>query len=380
MTRATRTSLSGLSVGSSNHAGLALGALLSTHPTPTGQNDPHPYHRHADQVAQIVTPKAAYAPAFRRWQQAMSALEAVTFTATTRGPLVIGLGNASATEAGLTLHHTYGLPYLPGSALKGLARRAARACGILETDPAFQTLFGTSADAVDAAAAYPVFWDGWLDPECKQPLQLDVITVHHQTYYGSQGKEGQKEVWPTDFDDPNPVPFLSVPPSVTFHLAVGGSGGSEWAHLAAQLVHYGLTNLGLGGKTNAGYGGFTVVRSKSAAEELQDEVARARQDALDEEHRAEQERQNALIAQQKQEELNKQQQGAKAARYDKRIDDLKPGNVNVEVGNILQQTADLDPESRRAILAKLRTAIQGAPRLMDKALIRKIDAALGLIP
>lgn len=36
--------------------------------------------------------------------------------------LVVGLGSGSIYETSLTLHHTYGIPYIPGSALKGITR------------------------------------------------------------------------------------------------------------------------------------------------------------------------------------------------------------------------------------------------------------------
>jgi len=36
--------------------------------------------------------------------------------------LVVGLGSGSVYETSLTLHHIYGIPYIPGSALKGITR------------------------------------------------------------------------------------------------------------------------------------------------------------------------------------------------------------------------------------------------------------------
>ncbi len=48
--------------------------------------------------------------------------DATIWTATLVDRLVVGLGHNTVLETGLTLHHTWGLPMLPGSALKGLAR------------------------------------------------------------------------------------------------------------------------------------------------------------------------------------------------------------------------------------------------------------------
>jgi CRISPR-associated protein Cmr6 len=175
--------------------------------------------------------------------------------ATTRTPLAIGLGNASPIENGLSIHHTYGTPYLPGSALKGLLRRAAERYDLSEQEKA--VLLGEGPDPkrkTQGNAAYLVYWDGWLDPDSKRPFQKDVITVHHQNYY-SGGKD-----WPTDFDDPNPVSFLSIKPGVKFHIPISctAENAQDWLDRAAEILKWGLENLGLGGKTNAGYGYFEV--------------------------------------------------------------------------------------------------------------------------
>ena len=39
--------------------------------------------------------------------------------------LVVGLGGAAVYETAMTLHHVYGIPYLPGSAVKGVTRSRA---------------------------------------------------------------------------------------------------------------------------------------------------------------------------------------------------------------------------------------------------------------
>ncbi len=57
------------------------------------------------------------------------------FRATVDWRLAVGLGGDHPLENGFTFHRVYGVPYLPGSALKGLARawrfaQIAQACGI----------------------------------------------------------------------------------------------------------------------------------------------------------------------------------------------------------------------------------------------------------
>lgn len=244
MTEIRRKALRGLNPPGS-HAGIALAYMLNTHEKP-GPKEPHPYTTLLQKIAGLEF-SPAYPAAFGRWRAAMEQQGALFIEATTTGPLAIGLGNASPIENGLSLHHTYGTPYLPGSALKGLMIRAADRYGLGDKDK--EVLFGTTD-----SASHLVCWDGWLDPSSKQPFQKDVITVHHQNYYGS-GKE-----WPTDFDDPNPVAFLSVKPGTKFCIALSSASSNSdgWVFAAAEIMKWGLENMGLGGKTNAGYGYFKV--------------------------------------------------------------------------------------------------------------------------
>lgn len=57
---------------------------------------------------------------YQRWQAVTAG--ATRFEAQARGRLVVGLGGKGVLEFGLTLQHVTGLPVIPGSALKGLAR------------------------------------------------------------------------------------------------------------------------------------------------------------------------------------------------------------------------------------------------------------------
>lgn len=48
--------------------------------------------------------------------------------------LVVGLGAASVYETSMTLHHIYGIPYLPGSAIKGITRSYRILCMVEELE------------------------------------------------------------------------------------------------------------------------------------------------------------------------------------------------------------------------------------------------------
>ena len=81
---------------------------------------------------------------------------------------------------------------------------------------------------------------------------MDTVTVHHKSYYETKGKD-----YPTDFDDPVPIQFVSVKPGVSFLFALEIPGASaEWIRFAEKMLEYTLRNVGLGGKTSAGYGWF----------------------------------------------------------------------------------------------------------------------------
>uniref|UniRef100_A0A7C3DGP0 Type III-B CRISPR module RAMP protein Cmr6 n=1 Tax=Meiothermus ruber TaxID=277 RepID=A0A7C3DGP0_MEIRU len=285
-----------------NHAGLALYRYLKEH-------DASKQAARALLDAIAARPIAeVYKSAFERWKAALSG--AVFLEATTRTPLAIGLGNASPIENGLSIHHTYGTPYLPGSALKGLMARAARHYGLDEHQQ--EILLGTTQNA-----AHLICWDGWLDPSSHQPFQKDVITVHHPDYYSG----GQR--WPTDFDDPNPVGFLSVKPGTKFCLALSSSSdnATDWLYTAAEILRWGLEHLGLGGKTNAGYGYFEVKlppKPKSQAE-LGEELYQG---------------------------------------YKTRIERIKPNNERGELNFFLQELRDKPAPLRKPTLEAIRKHLQ----------------------
>jgi CRISPR-associated protein Cmr6 len=200
-----------------------------------------------------TTADASYKVAFQRWQETMKARKALCLTATLGGPLTIGLGNESPYEVGLTLHRTYGMPLIPGSAIKGACFQAVTSTGQKE---AALPLFGTTDNG-----GYAVFHDAWYIPDSVhgKPLAVDTITVHHPTYYKTGG-----ERFPTDFDDPTPIGFVSVKPGAQFLFAVEVAATdaerSGWVDFTEAMLTYALTELGIGGKTNAGYGWFSDIK------------------------------------------------------------------------------------------------------------------------
>jgi CRISPR-associated protein Cmr6 len=205
-----------------------------------------------------------YAEAFSRWQDSLKQSHSAWFTATATSRLLVGHGNASPTGVGLTLHHTWGVPVIPGSALKGVLAGYVRAVfDAAEVEETCRRLFGApGVEGTDPQgnAGEVIFHDAlWVSrrrgAEQGQPLLArDVLTVHQKTWYG--GKDG---AWPSDYDSPNPVAFLTVRPESRFLVALSlvpgaGPDGERLLRWAADRLSEALRDWGVGGKTAAGYG------------------------------------------------------------------------------------------------------------------------------
>jgi len=272
-----------LKLGCGQHPGLLLQRYLCENATGDSGN---PEEKRAILLAAINAAannevRLLYQAAFSRWTQSLPELTATT-ELHTAGRLIVGLGSENVLETGITLHHTYGLPVLPGSGLKGLAahychtvwgeaelkfkkptpeedkayRKWLDGQGPKPQDNYHRLLFGTTDES-----GCIIFHDGWFIPDSeKEPLKLDVMTPHHLNWLDGS-------VPPTDFDSPTPVPFLSV--SGKFHIAVSWCGPASdqavsWRDIAMTCLREALFHWGIGGKTTSGYGRFDQERWKEA--------------------------------------------------------------------------------------------------------------------
>ncbi len=230
--------------------------------------------------------------------------------------LIVGLGNESVYETSMTLHHIYGIPYIPGSAIKGVTRNGYInniydeiglmdikqinvAEKVLENfkiqedrnleyeafkgkfallkdgkkiEPEeklfnyfsknsakivnFQNIFGTPE-----RIGRIIFFDAFpLEPPHIEP---DIMNVHYPDYYG-----GKKP--PTDYQNPIPIYFLTVK-ETPFEFIVGireqnnaiiKNGGSKDRTPMEVVYEYmkkALSEHGIGAKTAVGYGYFGAV-------------------------------------------------------------------------------------------------------------------------
>jgi len=201
---------------------------------------------------------------------------AETFSLTTIYPgLFTGGGQPHETgllgefKLGFFFDHTTGLPILPGSSVKGLLRSAfkhpAYIAGLLESQkvklpevpekiPPFikqlekEIFDGENQDQNNQTTSQTpyqrdIFFDAIIDPDKSDQkgkfLSDDYITPHND-----------------QFTDPIPLQFLKVLPNITFKFRFRLNTGTVTAAQKLDLFRAILLDLGIGAKTNTGYGHF----------------------------------------------------------------------------------------------------------------------------
>jgi CRISPR-associated protein Cmr6 len=214
---------------------------------------------HVDELCKLKVPEL-YDAWYARWQKALQDCGAQTRRAEAISRLSVGLGEESVLETSVALHHTYGVPYIAGSALKGLLASYIRQ-KLLPLTPsdgkngqwrqAHNIICGDGENA-----GYFTFFDALYIPgSSEQPLVPDVITVHHQKYY-----QGTNDV-PADWDSPVPVPFPSARGCYLIALAADDAltYSTSWIDMTFVLLEVALRTLGIGAKTSSGYGRMKYV-------------------------------------------------------------------------------------------------------------------------
>ena len=210
-----------------------------------------------------------YGIAFRIWKGNPSGDGPFAVELATAGRLRIGAGSDNALEFSLRLHPLYGVPIIPGSAIKGLAAHYChQVWGAGEPrfkrDGEFHNLIFGATDEGGVIA----FQDAWITPDslAAGAIARDIMTPHHQTWQ-------VEKTAPTDFDGPIPVPCLSVSGSFYFVISWNGltTSGAEaenrrkWLALVGELIKDAVAHWGVGGKTSSGYGRMTEARDGGAA-------------------------------------------------------------------------------------------------------------------
>lgn len=232
-------------------------------------------------------------------------------------PFTTGLGNEHPLENGFAFLNPYGLPYLPGSGVKGVLRQAARELASgdwgdpqgwtqepryplrVNGKPALDSrkqpivltmldvLFGrdTPGGESDHVRGALSFWD--VVPQIAgDSLQVEIMTPHQSHYYQERAHAGS--ITPHESGQPNPISFLTVPPgsAFTFHvicdrpflarLAPDLAEDGAWKTLLAAAFTHAFDWLGFGAKTAVGYGAMRRDLEREA-EALRQQETRVRE-------------------------------------------------------------------------------------------------------
>ncbi len=211
----------------------------------------------------------------------------VTFEATLGGRLLVNMAGGVIENAGICLDRCFGLPFLPGSAVKGIARSQAlwevknaptadtpnlltlamAVFGYGKTDIAQNGDWAWAAgqkEAHDAAAflgaaefkGCACFLPAY--PTTPPTLVVDMVNQHYPAYYRGIRKQA--------IDDENPIPnyFPAVEAGSAFGFVVlinrvpEGFTPQELLDAARGWIERAITQKGAGAKTAAGYGWFEL--------------------------------------------------------------------------------------------------------------------------
>jgi CRISPR-associated protein Cmr6 len=195
---------------------------------------------HVADVTKLATP-SVHAAWLEAWRTHLERVGAQIRRGAATSRLCIGLGASGTLETSISLHRTLGVPFLPGSALKGLAAGFAHReyAGFERGGALHAEIFGELSQRGSV-----VFHDA--HPESFR-LHAEIMTPHHADYY--TGTDA-----PADWDSPTPVPYLSA--TGTFLIAL--SGEEVAVRVAHDILRVALLEDGIGAKTSSGYGRVRV--------------------------------------------------------------------------------------------------------------------------
>jgi CRISPR type III-B/RAMP module RAMP protein Cmr6 len=206
---------------------------------------------------------------------------AVTLFAKLEGRLIVNQAGGILENAGISLHPHFNDPFIPGSAVKGIARHAAWCEWIEAADSAekiriardIAAVFGfptgdksldvlLNALGFDSATAGSVaFLPAF--PHAKKPaIVTDITNSHHMKYYGSDDPSAVA----LDNEEPNPQFFPAVESGAVFRFTLvplSRASADVHATRARAWLLSALTLHGAGAKTAAGYGWFSYDATES---------------------------------------------------------------------------------------------------------------------
>ena len=230
------------------------------------------------------------------------------------GRLAINLADSLIQNAGICLDRLFGLPYIPGSGVKGVCRHAGleklrqttgsdreaifrrfrSVFGSADNDfgregalKDFASLLGSdSKDLRGAVSFLPAY------PVSEAKVVVDLTNVHYPDYYRT-GREGDQSQ-----EAPRPNPFPAVESGARFGFALvlnGMDTDPAMLDFARECLEEALTVRGLGAKTASGYGWFSIDHEyeTSMVQAAEAEAAAQREAALAAEEQAKREAEDA---------------------------------------------------------------------------------------
>jgi CRISPR-associated protein Cmr6 len=255
----------------------------------------------------------------------------------TQSRFASGLGRSHPVGNGLAWHPSLGVPYLPGSSVKGMVRAWAEEAGVDSGD--LDRVFGVAGRVGSVC---------FLDAIPVEPVQLeaDVMTPHYAGWDDSNP--------PGDWRSPTPIPFLVTAAGTPFLFGVVpcvDTAPSD-VHITIRLLAEALEFAGAGAKTAVGYG--RMERDSETLRRLHDR--RTEQD----------------------EERREQARIANLTPLDRELEELAAGNKGQSVYITWLQAVEKgrwanDPASRIAVLTRVKEEMQRAKAWKPRSNAKRPD-------
>jgi CRISPR-associated protein Cmr6 len=207
-----------------------------------------------------------YRQAFDVWRKFLASdSKASCFEMACSTPLIVGKGDHSVHEFGISLQPPWAAPVIPGSGIKGVLSAWAHENGSNDWQKSVWSevggnhailMFGGLDSDRRLKAGVLDFLDAWWVPRTKNPFKIDIINVHYRSYY-----QGNSPNWPDGTDSPVPNKFIVVQPGERFLFALRGP--ADWRELAKRMLVQAAGEKGFGGKTRVGYGLLDYCKSSA---------------------------------------------------------------------------------------------------------------------
>ncbi|WP_053240650.1 type III-B CRISPR module RAMP protein Cmr6 [Clostridium sp. DMHC 10] len=292
----------------------------------------------------------------------------ISFKGKVNDKLIVGLGNQSVFETGITLHHTYGIPYIPGQAIKGILRNYviqeyfdSKGDSDISKEE-FLLIFGGKLKNNKNLSGKVIFMDSF--PCNDFQIKRDIMTPHYGKYYNG-------EIEPLDSEEPNPIPFLVVEKNKNedllfqFNIAIDKSIlNVAWEendqHNKKTIEEFVIDNFidalnfhGIGAKTSVGYGYFDIDKEE-VKKQLREEKERQEQMEKLRIERELKEAEELKRRLQEEEKLKKETEGMssfeiKLYKLNQIKDETKKYN---EIIKFYDQNVDILEDSDKIVLAK----------------------------